>query len=223
MRKWKQALASSIAAAPLMLSPLLAHQALADPRADAQGQVKQSTAVLHHMEKDSHIRAALHRAKGVLIIPRYAQGGLVVGGNAGEGVLVARTPKGTWSDPAFYNVGGVSLGLQAGGEGGSIALILLSQKALNDVMGGQNFSLDSKAGLSVINYSAKTQAGWGRADVLVWSDVKGAYAGATIAVQDIAQDQQQNHAYYGRLVTVNQIIGGKVRNPAANQLVASLR
>lgn len=218
----KRALAPVAAAVLPLALPLAAHASVASARKDAQGQVDQSAAVVRHMEKDPHIRALLHSAHGVLIIPRYGQGGLVVGGRGGEGVLIARTPQGRWSDPAFVNIGGVSLGAQAGGEGGSMALILRTAKALRQAEGTNNWALNAKAGLSVIEYSAKSQAGWGRADVVVWSDVAGAYAGATVGVSDVAQDLGQDRAYYGRTANVEAILTGKAHNPGARRLDTAL-
>lgn len=209
------------AAATLAATPLMAGAAHASDRSDAQAQVNQSHAVIQHMEQDPHMRGLLQRSKGVLVVPRFGQGGLVVGARGGEGVLLAHQ-NGHWSEPAFYNLGGISIGAQAGGAGGSIAYILMTQNALNDMMGSNNFSLNANSGLSIVNYSAKAQAAWGKSDVVVWSDVKGAYAGATIGATNIAEDKDQNKAYYGQQATVNQILKSQVHNAGAKSLVSSL-
>src|SRR5947209_8073004 len=55
----------------------------------------------------------IRQARAVMIVPKLLKGGFIVGGEGGEGVLLARE-RGGWSDPAFYSIGAASLGLQAG-------------------------------------------------------------------------------------------------------------
>jgi lipid-binding SYLF domain-containing protein len=195
--------------------------AAASSNSDAQNLVTQSVGVVQKMEQDPGVLALLKRAKGVLILPDYGKGGLIVGGHGGEGVLLVRTASG-WSDPVFYNTGGVSLGAQAGGEGGSVALILMTDKALTQVRNGNNFSLNAKSGLSVANYSAEAKTGTNQQDVVIWTNLKGAYAGANISVSDISRDTQQTQSYYPGAQNADRVLAGEVHNPAAQPLVSAL-
>lgn len=188
---------------------------------DAQGQVNDSATVLAKMSQDPSIKTALAKAQGVFIIPDYGKGGLVVGAKGGEGVLMVRNGA-TWSDPVFYNTGGVTLGAQAGGEGGAIALLLMTPKAVKSVREADNWSLNANAGLTVVTATAASTAKSGVPDVIEWSDMGGAFAGATIGVSDIAVDQQQTMAYYPGLQSVDQVFSGQTRNPAAQSLVAAM-
>lgn len=209
------------AGAALATSPLLSGAASAASGQQAQGFVDDAQHVLAGMERNPDLKGLLKRAQGVLIIPSYGQAGLIVGGRGGEGLVMAHRG-GAWTDPAFYHVGGVNIGLQAGAAGGSVAMLLMTPNALNDVMGSNNFSLNANAGLSIVTFSAKTRAAWGRADVIVWADTKGLYGGATVGVSDVAQDQAENAAYYGRSVTVNRILNGTAKNPGAAALARTL-
>src|SRR6185437_11154251 len=56
-------------------------------------------------------RDLLRRAKAVLIVPSLVKGGFFVGGEGGQGVLLARNAAG-WSNPAFYTLASASFGLQ---------------------------------------------------------------------------------------------------------------
>ena len=150
-------------------------------------------------------------------MPEFGQGALVVGAHGGT-ELVTVQHNGTWSDPAFYDMGGISVGPQIGAAGGSIAFLLMSQGAVNAFKSGNDFSLNANAGLSVVNYSAGTQASWGKGDIIMWTDTSGAYIGATISVTDINWDNAYNQTYYRRDVDMTDIMNGRVRNAGADPL-----
>ncbi|HTT84872.1 MAG TPA: lipid-binding SYLF domain-containing protein [Rhizomicrobium sp.] len=184
---------------------------------DAQTLVNESGSVLKTMEADPHMKALLTRAKGIFIVPEFGRGALIVGARGGSGLVMVKD-NGHWSDPAFFGLGGISFGAQAGGSGGAIAMLLMTNKAVNDFRGNANFSLNAGAGLSIINYSANTQASWGKGDIVVWSDTGGAYAGATVSATDIGASTDDNDAYYHGHPAPGQILDGDYTNPKARSL-----
>jgi lipid-binding SYLF domain-containing protein len=131
----------------------------------------------------------------VFLVPDHVRGAVLVGGAGGQGVLLVKHDS-RWIGPVFYNFGSLSLGAQAGGSAGQIAMILLSDKAVNGFKGDNSFSLNADAGLSLINWSARSQASMGTTDVIFWSDAEGAYAGAALGVADINADESANRAFY---------------------------
>src|SRR3712207_6479210 len=63
------------------------------------------------------MRVYVQNAYGVLIVPDLLKGGFIVGGEYGTGVLLVRDSQtGLWSEPAFFDIYGGSLGLQLGGQ-----------------------------------------------------------------------------------------------------------
>src|SRR5206468_2142480 len=80
-----------------------------DELADAQNLVTEATRALQKMKSDPQVKALMQRAKGIFIVPNYGRGAFLVGGQGGEGAMVARED-GKWSDPVFYNIGGISVG-----------------------------------------------------------------------------------------------------------------
>ncbi len=219
MRKTTLTLTSTLGGACLLLGAGAPSAFAAAPTGPL---VDQSVAVLRSVGADPKLAGQLSRARGVLIIPRYGQGGLIVGARGGEGLILVRSRE-HWSDPAFYKVRSVTLGAQIGAQGGSVALLLMSQKAIDDVMGGNNFSIDANAGLSVAKASAQTQAAVaGAPDAILWSNVKGAYAGANIGVSDVAQDRATDRAFYHRDVAVSDILTGRVRTAGGSALAKTL-
>lgn len=193
-----------------------------DTRQDAVNLVKDATGALKQAKNDQKFDKLLHKAKGVFIVPHYGKGALIVGGAGGHGVLLARED-GHWSDPAFLGVGSISAGAQAGGEAGPIIMVLMTDKALNEFTAHNNFSLNANAGLSIVNYSARGEAGFGKGDVVMWSNTSGAYAGAAITGSNISADQNRDNAFYNQQnLTTNKIIKQNVTNAAAAPLVGAL-
>lgn len=207
---------------PTTANPPANSRVLGNERQDTAQQVREATKVVGQMERDPGMKKLLQQAKGVFIVPDYGRVALGVGGRGGEGVVLIKHGN-TWSDPAFYNIGGISVGLQAGAEAGSIAMVLNSDKAVKTFMQNNNFSLNAEAGLTVVNWSGKAQASAGKGDVVIWSDTEGLFGGATASVTDINFDEDETAGYYGKQVAVRDIFNGKVRGPAqANMLKQAL-
>jgi lipid-binding SYLF domain-containing protein len=188
----------------------------------AQQLVNDATNTVQKIKADSHFDALLKQAKGVFIMPTLVKGALVVGGQGAQGVLLRHESNGAWSEPAFLTLGSVSVGAQAGGKAGPAAMILMTDKALNDFTQQNNFSLNGNAGLTIIGYSAQGQAPVGKGDIVVWSDQSGAFAGANVSGADLTQNTTQDHEYYGKAVTPSQILANKVTNPGAAKLRSAL-
>lgn len=202
---------------------------LADTASPQKGEATKSrdtvtaaTAAVQKMRSDPHLEALLKQSKGILIVPKFVQGGAVVGGEGGNAVLLAHTGD-HWSKPAFYDLGGVSLGAQLGGQSGSVALVLMTDKAVDAFKERNNFSLNAKAGLTVIDYSKAGQANIGRGDVVVWTDLQGLYAGATVGAADISVDNEANHSFYNNnQMSANDILSGAVSGSRGQDLQQAL-
>jgi lipid-binding SYLF domain-containing protein len=188
----------------------------------AQQLVNDATQTVQKIKADSRFDSMLKQSKGVFIMPNVVQGAFIVGGKGAQGVLLKHNSDGTWSNPVFLTLGSVSVGAQAGGKAGPAAMILMTDKALNDFTQSNNFSLNGNAGLTVINYSAQGQAPVGKGDIVVWSDQSGAFAGVNVSGADVNQNPAQDHAYYGKKVDAKQILSGDVSNPHASKLKGAL-
>ena len=81
---------------------------------DAHEEISKAVQVVQEMKSEPRVTEALARAKGVFIMPTYGRGALGVGVQGGSGVLLVRQGEKRFSGPVFYNMGGISLGLQAG-------------------------------------------------------------------------------------------------------------
>lgn len=190
--------------------------------ANAMQHVNDAASVVKRMESEPGMDRLLSQAKGVFIVPEYGRAALGVGGSGGAGVLLVKN-NGTWGEPAFYNIGGISIGAQAGAEGGPIAMVLTNDKAVNSFKQKNNFALSADAGLTIVDWSKMAQGEAGAGDVVAWSGTKGLFGSAAIGVQDIRYNQDQTAAYYRKPnLAANDVISGKVRNPHADVLKQAL-
>jgi lipid-binding SYLF domain-containing protein len=175
-------------------------------------QVNRAGTVLQKMSAEPGMRDQLALARGVFIVPRYGRAGLGIGAQGGEGIVLLKQASG-WSDPAFYNFGGLSAGLLAGAEGGSMIFLLNNERAVSNFMKQDNFSVSADAGLTIVNWSAKGQADLSRADVIAWTDTRGLFGSAAIGIRDVRFDSRDSEAFYGRSVALNDILMGRVTAP----------
>ncbi len=186
---------------------------------DAQDRVNLAVKVVDEMKQDPHLARLLERAHGVFVIPRFGRGAFIVGGEGGSGVVLARHGA-KWSDPAFFAVGGASIGAQAGGSGGAVAMLLMTPRALErfETSTGR-WSLRAGGNLTVVNYSeALHEKGTARGDVIVWSNQKGLYGGLTASATNVTPESRFDHAYYQQEVGPRDILTGSASNSNADPL-----
>lgn len=169
-------------------------------------------------ENLSWLHENLHRAKGLIIIPSLLKAGFILGGSGGTGILVLRDEKtGQWSQPAFYNLGSVTFGLQIGGEAAEAIMFVGTQKAVEKLF-TSSFKLggDISVALGPVGAGVKSAV---RADILSFTRTKGAYAGISIEGAVVATRDEWNRAYYGREVRpVDIFVKRSVSNPGAAEL-----
>jgi len=184
--------------------------------------VDDAVGVVQKMHADAGMAALLARAHGVFIVPAYGRAALGIGGAGGAGVLMVRRPDGAWSNPAFFDIGAISIGLQAGAEGGPIALVLLNDKAVDSFRKRNNFSLSADAGLTVVNF-ARMAEGSTAGDVIVWSGNKGLFGSAvTVGINDVRFNQRLTDAYDGKPVTAQQALDSTMTDARADALRKAL-
>lgn len=185
--------------------------------------VDKAAGTLRKMMAEPKLRKLLAKASGVFIVPTYVRAGAVVGGRGGEGVLLGHS-QGKWSDPVFYNIGGISVGAQLGAEAGEIAMLLMDDRALGQFQGENDFSLNAGAKLTLTQYSGTGNTGVGKddANVIFWSSTEGAFAGATLGATNLSWDEEENKSYYGKRATAQDILSGQVSDNKQGPLQQAL-
>ena len=196
-------LAAVAFAAASSAAPALA----ADDAAEAKKLVAESKEVISAFAANNDFPTfgpALGKAKGVLIFPQILKAGFILGGSGGSGVLLVRDAKGDWSGPAFYTMGSASLGFQAGASSAEVVMIVNSQKAL-DSLYSNKFKLGGDASVAAGPKGVGTGASI-TADFIVYSTVKGAYAGMSVDGSVLDVRSSLNQAYYGKPVSPADIL-----------------
>ncbi len=159
-------------------------------------------------------------AKGLFIVPQLLKGAFIFGGAGGSGVLLVRDEKtGKWSEPAFYDIGAVSFGFQAGGDAEELVFVVRNQKGLEKFY-GSDFKLGVDAGVSIGSAGGSSSVEGVTADILSYGRTKGAFAGAALNGARIAVSNESNEVFYGKPVRPTDIL---VKHAVSNPKSADLR
>src|SRR5712671_1057947 len=140
----------------------------------------------------------LDRAEAVAVFPSVWKGGFIVGGRGGSGVISRRVADG-WSAPAFFDLGGGSIGLQIGVASTDYILLFMNERAVDSLLndkfeiGGEGSAAAGPVGRSA---SASTDARL-NAQILSYSRSKGAFAGLELKGVVIKPDNEDNLQVYG--------------------------
>lgn len=102
-----------------LISTLAGSRAIADDALEAAQLIEKARLTFESfmtVEEMQGFRDLMKSARGVFIMPQVLKGAFILGASGGSGVFLAYDSQtGRWSDPAFYTMGEVSLGLQIGG------------------------------------------------------------------------------------------------------------
>jgi lipid-binding SYLF domain-containing protein len=152
-------------------------------------------------------RDLLDRAEAVAVFPGVLKGGFILGGRGGSGVISRRVANG-WSAPAFFDLGGGSIGLQIGVASTDYILLFMNEHAVESLLndkfefGGEGSAAAGPVGRSA---SASTDVKL-NAQILSYSRSKGAFAGLELKGVVIKPDNEDNLQVYG--MTARDILTG---------------
>lgn len=221
MRLNRRLAALQIATALLATLAFPAPAAAADRLRETEAVVSAARRTLGRFQADPEMtwfRDHVGDSMAVLIVPKRIRAGLIFGGSGGVGVLLVRdASSGEWGQPVFYNLGGASIGLQAGGERSEVILLIQSQAGIDSFL-SPNLQLGAEAAVAAGPVGAGA-GGNASAEILTFVRSKGLYAGATLDGTLIKPATERNAAYYGSAVTPTDILVRKIaRNVHADGL-----
>lgn len=200
---------------------LLLTASLASAKHDVVERVQSAKTVFEEImsSSDKSIpRDLLEKAHCLVIVPSLKRGGFIVGAQYGVGVATCRQADGTgWTGPSTVRMEGGSLGLQIGAGETDIVMMVMNKEGAAKLMrseftlGGEGAVMAGPVGRAA---SAETDA-YMRAEILSYSRSRGVFAGIAIKGSTLRSDDADNKALYGRDVTHEQVLQGRVKTPAA--------
>ena len=140
----------------------------------------------------------LDKAEAVAVFPGMLKAGFVVGGRGGSG-LISRRVTGGWSAPAYFNMGGASVGLQIGAAKTDLVLLFMNDDALKGLLGDKlEIGGEASAAAGPVGRSAAASTNLKLdAGILSYSRSKGLFAGLELKGAVINPDNNLNEALYG--------------------------
>jgi len=215
---------SRIVAATLLAAAVLA--AAPARAASLTENVDQAVSILERfkdMPEQGIPEAVLRDAKGIAILT-VLKAGFVISAEGGEGLVVSRLGKSSWSGPSAIGTGGAGFGFQVGAAVSEFVIILNTADAVKAFSRGGNVSIggDITAAIGPVGRNLGADV-LPVAAVYTYSRSQGLFAGVSLQGSVIATRDDANTEYYGRKVTPDEILDGKVRPPkSASRLVKVL-
>jgi len=168
----------------------------------------------------------LAKANCILIFPSVAKGAFIVGGKAGKGVASCRMPDGSMSAPAFYEIGGASVGFQIGGQTADVVLLIMNDSGVSHLL-SDKFTIGGEATATAGPVGRTAQASTDaqmHAQILSWSRSQGLFLGAALDGSVVKPDKEANESLYGRPISGKEIlVDSQVTTPSqAKPLIQSI-
>ena len=188
---------------------------------DIEKRIKASAGVLDEIMgvKDKAIPdKIMSDAKCVAVVPSMVKIALGFGGSHGKGVATCRTATG-WSAPAPFTITGGSWGLQIGGQAVDLVMLVMNQKGMDALLSSKfKIGADASAAAGPVGREAAADTDWKmKAEVLSYSRARGIFAGIDLSGSKIAQDRDETHILYGKMVPFATILNGKVPPPNGSE------
>jgi lipid-binding SYLF domain-containing protein len=130
--------------------------------------------------KDPSLQPLIDQAAGHIVFPEIGQGGFIVGGASGKGVIFEKG-----SPTGFAELSQASVGAQVGGQKYAEMVIVRDRETLDRIKSGQ-FDLGGQASAVILREGAGTGARFGNNGVaVVVNPIAGAMVSASITGQQI--------------------------------------
>src|ERR1041384_1639273 len=105
---------------------------VAEASREAQKAADAVTEIMNVAEK-AIPQSLFDRAEAIAVFPNVIKAGFIVGGREGHGII-SRRVRGGWGAPAFFDLGGGSVGLQIGAAKTDFVLLFMNDEALGGLL-----------------------------------------------------------------------------------------
>ncbi len=164
----------------------------------------------------------LRNARGIILLDR-TKAGFIFAYQGGSGLAMVKDKKGQWSPLAFMKADEASLGFQVGGQQTFLVILLMNEQTARTLIADAAFEFGGEAQGTAGGATSKAE---GKVDsinraVLVYDERHGLFGGAAVKGGAISPDHDANRIYYGRHITMQQILfDGKVKPTAPAKTLA---
>jgi lipid-binding SYLF domain-containing protein len=209
-----------------LIAGIAAVPAFAAPRDKVDNEVKRLNAAEATLKAavaapDNGIpKELLERAECIGVFPDAKKAAFVVGGEGGKGIFTCRKSDGTMGAPAFFRMGGPSIGFQVGIQESDLILLIMNKEGVSKLLQDQ-FTIGGEASAAIGPVGRTAQAATDaqmHAQILTWSRSRGAFAGLSIEGMVIKQNKDSNEDFYGKPVDAKEIlVNHSVATPASGK------
>ena len=184
---------------------------------EARERVQDATEVLREMlgMEETIPRQLLDQAEAVAVIPNVIRGAFIVGGRWGKGVAVKRDASGAWGPAAFIEVGGASVGLQAGGSATDLVLVFTSDEGL-DALLEDRVELGADVSVAAGPVGRTGEIGTNLTldtPIYAYSRSEGLFAGVALDGTVVTIDDSANEDAFGRPIDGDAALADDVETP----------
>lgn len=177
-------------------------------------------------------REVLNNAIGIVVFST-ARIGMHISGTTGSGIIIARLPDGSWSPPSGISVHGVSAGIGAGLVVCHCVCIINTKEGIAHFT-EKRASLGSSVAIAAGPFGAVGESAKGGSSeaaqlngnasgpvkpVLSYVKSSGLFVGVSIDGTVISERSSANASFYGKKVTVDQVLKGDVPHPQGTEVL----
>ncbi|MDQ8181773.1 lipid-binding SYLF domain-containing protein [Pelagicoccus sp. SDUM812005] len=151
----------------------------------------------------------LQDAQGIIFTLNY-RGGFMIGGHAGNGILIAKNPiTQEWGVPAFVRTGGANIGLQLGVKEFDAVYVIMDLDTVRKAYTGRfDFGADAAAvaGPLASSRESRSSIDYKNAKILVYSNKKGLFAGVAVKAGWVSPDNRATQSFYNTDYNMPEIV-----------------
>jgi lipid-binding SYLF domain-containing protein len=144
-------------------------------------------------------RELLDRAEAIAVFPSVLKVAFGVGGRGGQGLISRRTATG-WSAPAFFNLGGASIGPQIGVNRTDYIMLFMNDDGVKGLL-QDKFELGADASVAAGPVGRTASVGTNAtfdSPILSYSRSRGAFIGVALKGAVITADDDLNRSLYNK-------------------------
>lgn len=172
-------------------------------------EAKQVLRELIMMPEENIPRSLISKAQAIGIFPSFIKGAFIIGGSLGKGIIISRQSQSAkWSPPAFFRLGGLSYGLQAGVRATDVVFVIFSERELRAILKHKT-SLGADIAVTAGPLGRDAQI---NSDVLLKGGIfsyarsKGLFAGISLKGAMLLFDRKATSLYHGDNLTPEDIL-----------------